>query len=341
MDYLTFASTIQSCVIIVSEDIMLKTIFIIIDILLVLLIVGAIMSFNFAVKRKSEDKRKKEGTGIDKATTEGWSIYKDKVKAGRNWFKEIDKKSVKLKSFDDLILKAYYLPADNPKGTVLLSHGYMSNGYNDFACMYEYLHNAGYNILNIFHRGCGQSSGEYICFGANERFDILSWLTFLNALNGEKQDIFIYGISLGASAALMACGLDLPGNVRGVIADCPFTNGWDEIGHMMKKKYHLPKFPLLYIVDGFCKLRAKFSLKEANCLDAVKTMNIPLLLIHGGSDDYVPTSMGQAIYDAATGEKELLIVPGAGHGLSFLTDEEAYKEKLNAFLERNASKTAD
>lgn len=45
--------------------------------------------------------------------------------------------------------------------------------------------------------------------------------------------------------------------------------------------------------------------------------------------------MTQAAYDAADCEKELLLVPGAGHGRSYLVDQERYLQMLERFLNRN------
>ena len=62
---------------------------------------------------------------------------------------------------------------------------------------------------------------------------------------------------------------------------------------------------------------------------------LPVFLVHGEADHFVPCAMTQAAYDAAVCEKELLLVPGAGHGRSYLVDREQYMEKLEAFLMRN------
>jgi len=58
-------------------------------------------------------------------------------------------------------------------------------------------------------------------------------------------------------------------------------------------------------------------------------------MVHGMDDGFVPCEMTQQGYDACIGEKELILVEGADHGLSFLKDTERYKEKVRAFLDRN------
>ena len=47
-------------------------------------------------------------------------------------------------------------------------------------------------------------------------------------------------------------------NVKGIIADCGFTSPWDIIKHVAKERFHLPPFPLMYMVDLISELVAGF-----------------------------------------------------------------------------------
>ena len=58
-------------------------------------------------------------------------------------------------------------------------------------------------------------------------------------------------------------------------------------------------------------------------------------MIHGKADDFVPSQMTQDGYDLCTGEKEILLVEGAGHGVSCLVDKETYTKRILAFLEKH------
>ena len=58
----------------------------------------------------------------------------------------------------------------------------------------------------------------------------------------------------------------------------------------------------------------------------------PILLIHGGADQHLSPSLSRHIYERAKEPKELLILPGEGHGLS--TAGEVLEEKIGAFIER-------
>jgi dienelactone hydrolase len=47
----------------------------------------------------------------------------------------------------------------------------------------------------------------------------------------------------------------------------------------------------------------------------------PLLLVHGGADTRLPPSCSEQIYDWANEPKEMVIIPGAEHGLAECDDE--------------------
>jgi len=59
------------------------------------------------------------------------------------------------------------------------------------------------------------------------------------------------------------------------------------------------------------------------------------LMVHGAADDFVPCEMSKQGFEACTGPKELLLVEGAGHGVSFLADRARYTEMVNQFLDNN------
>ena len=73
-------------------------------------------------------------------------------------------------------------------------------------------------------------------------------------------------------------------------------------------------------------------------LEGVSLANspLPLLLIHGTGDDFVPADMSQENYAAAAGEKRMILVEGATHGISYLVEEERCRRELLAFVDQYA-----
>ena len=137
---------------------------------------------------------------------------------------------------------------------------------------------------------------------------------------------------MGAATVLLSLGTDLPGNVKGVVADCGFTSPWEIVRHVAKRDFHLPAFPLLHLLDLVCRGIAGFSLKEVDTRKALAGSRLPVLFLHGAADDFVPVSMSEENYRACQGEKSLYLVPGAGHAQSYATDTPGCQERIGAFL---------
>ena len=64
---------------------------------------------------------------------------------------------------------------------------------------------------------------------------------------------------------------------------------------------------------------------------ALSRTKLPLLLVHGEADAFVPFSMMRENYEACTTPKRMLLVPGAAHGLSYVADREAYENAVREF----------
>ena len=140
---------------------------------------------------------------------------------------------------------------------------------------------------------------------------------------------------MGASTVLFLADEELPANVKGIIADCGFTSPWEIISSVFRNVTHLPAGPSLWVAELFARIFGGFSLRQKNTKDVLKNSKLPVLMVHGTADGFVPCDMTQKGYDACTGEKELFLVEGADHGLSFLSQPEQYKAKVLAFLDRN------
>lgn len=128
---------------------------------------------------------------------------------------------------------------------------------------------------------------------------------------------------------------DLPGNVKGIIADCGFTSPKEIISSVFHRVISLPAGPVLWVADIFTRIFAGFRLNEKDTRRTLKNSKLPVLMVHGTGDGFVPCEMTQQGYDACTGKKDLLLVEGAEHGVSFLVDREGYTEKVLSFLREN------
>lgn len=252
----------------------------------------------------------------------------------RQWCEEHAAENVSIVSRDGLELKGVYIHAENSRGTIIMLHGYRTDCFSDFSGVYEYCHSLGYSLLCVSQRAHGKSGGNYISFGIKERFDCLDWATYVADRFGPEYNIFLCGLSMGCTTVLMSSGLPLPGNVRGMIADCGFISPLDQFAHMFKTRYHLPLHPIVDLADIFARLLGGFSFREYSSLQAMEKCRIPALFIHGESDRFVPMEHTVRNFRACQSEKRLFTVPGAGHGRSYITAPEQYRAELKAFLDK-------
>ena len=131
----------------------------------------------------------------------------------------------------------------------------------------------------------------------------------------------------------LAPALGLPENVRGVIADCPYTSAKDIICSVGRDSV-VPMELLYPFVRLSAKLFGRADLTQADALSAVKSARVPILLIHGEDDRFVPCDMSRAIAAANPEKIEFHTFPGAGHGLSCLMDMPRYEALVKAFAAR-------
>ena len=311
---------------------MFAVIFVLLAVFLLLVVSGTYVFVVACVRRKDlpwlvEDEIKKTSYGK----------YYNFIVSSDRWLKEHNAEDVYITSDDGLKLHGLWIPAENPRGTVLFAHGYRSTMLVDFGLAFDYYHNQGMNLLVPDQRSHGLSEGTFITFGVKESKDMLCWLRFHNNEHGDYP-LILSGLSMGASTMLYLADQDLPDNVKGIIADCGFTSPWDILTVTFKRVIHLPAAPTLVITDLIARMAAGFGLKEKDTRISLAKCQLPVFMIHGREDGFVPCEMTRQGYEACSSEKQLLLVEGADHGVSFLIAKDRYTEIINEFLDRYIGK---
>lgn len=223
-----------------------------------------------------------------------------------------------------------FSPEEESHTWVLLLHGYTGWKEELYPIAYQYVER-GYHALVPDMRCSGESEGDFIGMGWTDRLDNMLWLEEILSRD-RSAEIVIHGQSMGAACALMMSGEELPSQVRAIVSDCAYTDAYRMFAKQMKDWFGLPSFPLLDSMNLVLQLRGGYDLKEASALEAVKKTALPVLIIHGEEDDMVPVDMAYELYEAAGGEKELLIIPGAGHAQAADKDPETYYGTVFDFL---------
>lgn len=247
------------------------------------------------------------------------------------WVKTVETKELHIQSDDGLKLWAkYYHGAKDSHRYVLAVHGYTVDNRDIAPAIVPFV-KAGYHVITPDQRGRGQSEGTYLGMGWLEKDDVVNWVEKIVHMD-KQAEIVLYGESMGAATVMMASGEKLPANVKAVVEDCGYTSASAMFKNQLKERFGLPDIPFLPAAAVVSQLRAGYNFYDASAIDQIAKSNLPILFIHGGADDYVPTSMGRELYKSYHGEKELLIVAKAGHGQSADVDPETYYHTVFQFL---------
>ena len=288
-----------------------------------------VLLFVFLRRRRDDPEstlRTLEGTPMER--------YLPAIRKAREWYPAQKHEDIFINSFDGLRLHATLIRQEDPRGTAILCHGFHSSGPADFSCALRPLYERGFQLLVIDQRAHLKSGGRWLTMGVKERRDVQSWARWAARQFGPEHPLYLEGMSMGAATVLMASELPLPANVRAVVADCGYTSPREIFSSVIGRMLPHPRV-LLWGADLCCRLAAGFSVDGADARKALARTKLPVLLIHGEADTFVPCFMSRENYEAAAGEKKLVTVPGATHGMSYLVDEPKVTAALDAFLDRH------
>lgn len=240
---------------------------------------------------------------------------------------------VSITSREGLKLYAKYYHHGDGAPLEIHCHGYKGNAMRDFCGGWAVARDSGHNVLLIDQRCHGRSEGHTITFGIKEKTDVLRWIEYANGRFGEVP-ILLSGVSMGAATVLMAAGMNLPGNVKAVIADCPFDAPSGIIKKVLGQDMGMPVKLVYPLIRLGGMIYGGFILDTDSPMEAVKKSKLPILLIHGDDDRFVPYYMSQNIHAAAPEKIEFHTVPEAGHAMNFIWDPESYHRVVREFTDK-------
>lgn len=240
---------------------------------------------------------------------------------------------VSIKSDDGLTLYGRYYHIKDNGPVEIMCHGYKGNAIRDFCGNYRIAKEAGRNVLLIDERCHRKSEGHTITFGINERRDVLCWVRYVSD-RFSNPSIVLSGVSMGAATVLMVSGMNLPDNVKAVIADCPYDAPSNIIKKVGATDMGLPVKLVYPLIKMGGMLYGKFNLEADSPVEAVKKSKVPILLIHGDDDRFVPYQMSVNIHAAAPDKIHFHTIRGAGHAINYVTAPEEYTKVVNEFTRK-------
>ena len=262
-----------------------------------------------------------------------YEVFQEHISRISHIMERIPCEPVTITSFDGCKLYGRYYHVNDDAPLEILFHGYRSCAFRDCSGGHALSRKMGFNALVVDQRAHGKSGGHTISFGLKERYDVLSWVNYANRRFGTDTKILLYGLSMGSATVIMASGLNLPKNVVGIVADCPYSSPVDIIKKVIKDM-RLPPMVLYPFVFLGALIFGRLNLEETTCEKEVKKSRTPILIFHGEDDRFVPDEMSKIIYEANKDMVTRESFKDAGHGLSFIKDPLRYKKALIEFWEK-------
>lgn len=299
-------------------------------IVFLLILTAAVLGGSYFAYRMAFHFPKELRNQIPSTSSPQYDPYRTRMK---EIFEELSRRpfeTVTIRSRDGLTLSGRYYHTAEGAPLDICFHGYKSHPFTDFSGGSGLCIEMGHNVLLIDQRAHHASEGKAITFGIQERWDALSWVDYAIDRFGSDMKITLYGISMGGATVLMAAGLPLPEQVKGIIADCPYAKAEDIILDVGRKMHYPPGLirPFLHL-GAF--LFGGFRLNETDAVRSVQNTKVPIVIIHGEADSFVPCAMSEAVEKANPSMVRRYTFPGADHGISYLVDEQRYRRIVTDF----------
>lgn len=239
---------------------------------------------------------------------------------------------VRFQSRDGFRLAGWFLRGSNG-ATIILAHGRGSD-HTHMLPEAKLLHDSGFSVFLFDFRYRGKSEGEMQTIGAKESWDIESALDYLsNRPDIDPFQIAVHGNSMGAIAAIMAAAERQ--EIRGVIAEIPFSSLNHMLHHSFKQVFDLPSFPFAILTKWTCEMRLGIDLDQLAPIKVIGRISPrPVFLIDDEKDELFPHDSVERLYSSAREPKEYWLVPGCPHGQARECEPEEYPRRVIAFWEK-------
>ncbi len=228
-----------------------------------------------------------------------------------------DLQDVSISARDGVPLRGWFASPANANGdAVILLHGVGDNreGMGGFA---ELFLSKDYAVLLPDSRAQGESGGKFPTYGVKESDDVHRWFEWL-AAQQRPRCIFRMGESMGAAILLQSVREE--NRFCAVVAESSFASfrqiAYVRVGQFVGTGTWLGKValrPAVEVAFLYGRITRGISLTDASPEDAVVGNRVPILLIHGPSDNNIPFRQSERIRSHDPADITLWEVPGAGH----------------------------
>jgi hypothetical protein len=211
---------------------------------------------------------------------------------------------------DRIMLRGWQCRSATPtRGTIIYLHG-VGDNRGSGAGIVDRFTARGFDVIAYDSRAHGQSGGDVCTYGFFEKRDLRAVVDGV-----QPGPIVLIGTSLGAAVALQEAADDP--RIVAIVAAETFSD---------LRTVATERAPFVFTrgsIDRAFKLAEQqggFSVDAASPLAAAPRIKAPVLLLHGAADRETPPDHSRRVFDALTGPKRLILVPGAGHNQSLRSE---------------------
>ncbi len=221
-----------------------------------------------------------------------------------------------LKTADGIMLHGWYVPAAQPRGTVLFLHGNAGNISHRIESV-QMFHRLGYSTLIFDYRGYGNSVGTPSEQGTYRDAEA-AWRYLTEQRHVPACRIALFGESLGGAVGAWLAARQQP-------AALVIASGFTSVPDLAQHFY--PYLPVRWLA------RIRYDTRAY-----LKSVAAPVLIAHSPEDDIVPFEHGRALFAAAHPPRQFLELAG-GHNDGFIFMREAWVGALGDFLGEQMGKS--
>ena len=202
---------------------------------------------------------------------------------------------------DELQLEGWWMPAENPRATLLFVHGAGSSRVSPFfntLGFYDSLQKAGVSVFTFDQRNHGNSeyTDGYLRMGATEYRDVLAARDWLRGRTDNDTPVIICGLSMGGATSIFALATGMQAD--GLLLFDPMLNTRDSLERGGWVGYGLPSVlfrPMAYLAPLFWGL----PYGESDALEVAKALDLPIAIVQNKTDPITRSIWSEELANAA------------------------------------------
>lgn len=240
-----------------------------------------------------------------------------------------------VKTNDNAEIETYTYRNPKPSGKVIiLSHGIRQNAQSMFI-FFNLYDKLGFDIVGFSYRNHGNSTKSVTTFGKNEVKDLEAVMNYAHSQFGEQVRYGIHGISMGSAIMLQYAGQTVQNRKYDfLVSDCSFADLGQLLETRLKEDYTPISFlPLVQTASSISSTIGRFDFYNIQPKSDIAKIDVPVLIVHGKADTYIPLNHANQLFDAKKDKKHLLVIDKAPHAESYFYDQKAYDTAVGELID--------